>query len=66
MSKWYVLSNMVGIFNIYQTPNSNSIYNYHVIRSCFKEFNQIGKTSDVLIKIPQANHKSICTQQTKK
>lgn len=52
-----------GFFDIYQTLNSNSIYNYCILNSCFKEFDQIGKSSDMVIKIQQTNHKFISTQK---
>lgn len=50
LGKWYVLRITVGIFNIYQTPNSNSLYNCHVIKSCFKEF-KLAKVLMCLLKV---------------
>ena len=52
-----MLGKVVGIFNIYQTHNNNPIYKYCTLKSSFKEFDQIGESSDVTIKIQQAKHK---------
>lgn len=60
-----MLGKVVGIFNIYQAHNSNPIYNYYILKSCFKESDQIGKTSDVAIKIQWTKHKFISKKEDK-
>lgn len=62
LSKWYVLSKVVRIFNIYQTHNSNPIYNCCTIKRCFKIFDQSGKSSAAVGKIQHTNLKFISTQ----
>lgn len=60
-----MLGKVVGIFSMYQAHNSNPIYNYCILKSCFKEFDQIGKTSDVAIKIQWTKHKFISQKEDK-